>query len=371
MSKRLTAVACLVAMGALAAVSGCSKKTKEGGSRESLPVVKGVTLLTIQEEAVSDRLEAIGTIKARNSAVIAARISGTITSVLVKEGERVPKGKLLLTIEAVESTAGAAGAQAGVEEALRGVEEARAKKSLADATYLRYQKLLQEQAVTKQEFDERQMERDVATQGLSRSEARLLQAKEGAKAASSVAGYTRITSPLAGLVTSKAAETGMTVFPGMTLLTIEEEGQYRLEAAVPESLLGKVKPGDQVQVTIDGVGSDMAGKVAEVVPSVDPLSRTFTIKVDIKADGLRSGVFGRAYFASGTRRALLVPKNSVVERGSLLIVWVVGKDNIVRMRLVKVGQAVADRMEVLAGLSAGERIVTGGMEKVVDGAKVE
>jgi multidrug efflux system membrane fusion protein len=371
MSMRLPAKICLLAAVALALASGCGKKGKEGTPRENPPAITGVTLQTIREEAIPDQLEAVGTVRARNFAVIVARIPGTVTSILVKEGERVSKGKLLLTVEAAESTAGAAGAQAGVEEALGGVDEARTRKTLADATFGRYQKLFREQAVTRQEFDGREMERDVAAQGLARAEARLAQAREGSKAATAVAGYTRVTSPRAGIVTSKSIDPGMTVFPGMPLLTIEEEGGYRLEVAVPESLLGKVRSGDAVQVAIDGISGNLAGKVAEVVPTVDPASRTFIIKVETGAKGLRSGIFGRAYFPVGTRHGLLVPKSAVVERGALTMVWVVGEDNIARMRLVKVGKAASDHVELLAGLSTGERVVVGGVEKVVDGGRIE
>ena len=371
MTRHLTAVTCLFAAAIVVAASGCGKNGKEGTPRENPPAVKGATLQTIREEVIPDRLETVGTVKARNSAVIAARIPGTVTSIFVKEGERVSRGKVLLTIEAAESIAGAAGAQAGVEEALRGVEEARTRKTLADATFGRYQKLFQEQAVTRQEFDGREMEREVAAQGLARAEARLSQVREGSKAASAVAGYTRVTSPLAGIVTSKTVDPGMTVFPGMPLLTVEEEGRYRLEAAVPESLVGKVRSGDSAKVAIDGFAGNLAGRVAEVVPTVDPASRTFIIKVEINAKGLRSGIFGRAYFPIGTRKGLLVPKSAVVERGALTMVWVAGPDNIARMRLIKIGKEGSDRVEVLAGFSAGERVVVGGVEKVVDGARIE
>ena len=350
MKQGLTAVAGLLTIAVLAGVSGCGK-TKHGGSPEKVPVVKGITLYTAQEEAIPDRLETTGTIKARNSAVISARIPGTVTSVQVREGERVSKGKLLITIAAVESSAGALGAKAGSEEALRGVEEARARKNLAETMSQRYKKLFQEQAVTRQEFDERTMERDVAVQGLARAEARLTQARESANAASAIAGYTRITSPFSGIVTSRSADPGMTVFPGTPLLTLEEEGGYRLEAAVPASFSGKVKPGDSVQVTIDDAAGSIIGKVTEVVPAIDPASRTFTVKIDVMAQGLRSGSFGRAYFPVGIRRGLLVPKKAVLERGTLNMVWVVGKDNFARLRLIKIGPSVT--------------------EEIVDGAKVE
>lgn len=371
MNMRSAIGICLFSAGVLAGASGCGEKVKTGGGAETQPVVTGVSVQSIGVAAIPEQIEAVGTVKARNSSVIAARLPATVSAIYVREGEWVPKGKLLATLEATEVAAGAAGARASVDEAKRGLEDAQARKKLAEVTFERYQKLYQEQAVTQQEFDVRKTEKDVAQQGVAGAEARLAQARQGAKSAGSMAGYLRITAPFAGVVTGKQAEVGMTVFPGMPLLTVEEQGNFRLEVAAPESLLGKVKPGDGVQVAIDGGGAAVTGRVAEVVPAVDPASRTFTVKVDISGSGVRSGSYGRALFPVGMRRGLLVPKSAVVERGALTSVWVVDKDNVARMRLVKVGQALDSRVEVLAGLSAGERIVTAGMERVVDGAKIQ
>jgi RND family efflux transporter MFP subunit len=370
MSRRSAAIACLLAIGISTMFSGCGGKGPEGAPKGPLAVVKGVSLETVSEKAIPDEVEAVGTVKARNSSVISARIPGTVSSLQVKEGERVAKGKLLLTIEAAESLAGAAGAMAAVEEARRAVDESRARKRLADVTFGRYSVLFRERAVTRQEFDGRRMEKDVAHQGVARAAARLDQAREEAKSAGTVAGYTRITAPQAGIVTRKSVDAGMTVFPGTPLITVEEEGHYRLEAAIPESLMGKVRTGDEVRIVIDGIGG-MKGNVAEVVPAIDPASRTFMVKVDISAKGLRSGIFGRAYLPMGSHQGMIVPKIAVKEQGALTSVWVVGKDNIARMRLVRAGRIIGDQVEILSGISAGERIVVSGMEKVVDGAKVE
>lgn len=370
MSGRATALTLMLALGITVLVTGCGGKTPEGTPRGAAAIVRGVTLETLREEAITDRIEAVGTVKARNSAVIAARIAGTVTALRAREGDRVSRGKLLLTIEATEGSAGAAGAQAAVEEARRGVDEARARKRLADATFARYENLFHEQAVTRQEYEGKEMDKEVAGQGLARAEARLAQAREGARGAVAVAGYTRVAAPLTGIVTSKAAEVGMTVFPGTPLFTVEEEGHYRLEAALPESLIGKARPGESVTVAIDGIG-ELNGKVTEVVPAADPASRTITVKIDLDAKGLRSGTFGRAYFPGADRQGLLVRKSAVVERGALTSVWVVARDNVARMRLVKSGQQVGEKVEILSGLSAGERVVVGGVEKVVDGARVE
>jgi membrane fusion protein, multidrug efflux system len=371
MMRHSALMVCLLTAGLAAGVSGCDKKGPAGEALKAVPVVTGVVTQEVTAGDIPEQTEAVGTVRAKNSALLAARIPATVTGIHVMVGERVPKGKLLVTLASAEAVSGAAGARAGVEEALRGVDDARARQKLAEVTFDRFEKLFKEQAVTRQEYDVRRMEKDVAAEGLARAEARLVQAREGAKSASAIAGYTRIIAPMAGIVTSKPVEAGMTVFPGMPLVTVEEEGHYRLEAAAPESLLGKVRVGQEVSVTVDGAAAGMSGRVAEVVPTVDPASRTFTVKVDLAGKGLRSGSYGRVQFPVGSRQGLLVPKGAVVERGALTSVWVVDKEKIARMRLVRTGKPVGDRLEVLAGLSAGESIVAAGVEKVTDGARIE
>lgn len=370
--RRVSAIiAGLLLAGSLLITAGCGKKEKGDAARQTPPVARGITLESVTSMDIPDLMETVGTVRARNSAQISARISGAVTAVHVRVGDRVGKGRLLLTLEAVERTAGSAGALAGVEEARRGVEEVQARKRLAEATFERYRTLYAEQAVTKQEFENRQADRDVTVQELARAGARLVQAQENSRAAGALAGYTRITAPVAGIVSGKAVDVGMTVFSGTPLMTVEEEGNYRLEVAAPESLLGKIKPGDSIPVAIEGMSADLKGSVAEVAPSVDPASRTFLVKVNVTGQGLRSGMFGRVRFKTGTRQGVQIPRSAIIERGSLTSVWVVGTDKMARMRLVKAGVAVGNLVNILAGLSAGERIVTVGVEKVVDGAKVE
>jgi membrane fusion protein, multidrug efflux system len=345
----------LVAIALVMSLAGCSDREKEG--KAAHPVVTGLTLEKIASVSIPERFEAAGTVRARTTAQLSARISGTVSGIHAKEGDRVRRGSLLMTLEALESTAGAAGAAHAVEESL-------ARKKLADVTYERFAKLYEEQAVTRQELDSRRAERDVAHQALAR-------ARETARAASAVAGYTRIAAPVSGVVTAKSVDAGATVFPGMMLMTIEEEGRYHLEVTVPESLQGKVTMGASVPVSLAGIPAGAVGRVVEIVPTVDPLSRTFTVKLDIPSTGGRSGSFGRALFPVGEKRGVMAPKSAIVERGQLAFVWVIDDGAIARMRLVKPGTVLADRVEILAGLSEGERIVVSGMEKVTDGARVK
>ncbi|RQW86420.1 MAG: efflux RND transporter periplasmic adaptor subunit [Geobacter sp.] len=336
-------------------VTGCSDNGKEG--KETHAIVTGLTVEKTMLVSLPEQFEASGTVKAKNAAQLAARISGTVSEVHAKEGDRVQRGSPLVTLVAPESTAGASGAAHAVEEAL-------ARKKLADVTYGRFARLYEEQAVTGQELDTRRAERDMADQSLAR-------ARQAARAAAAVAGYTRIAAPLSGVVTARTVDPGSTVFPGMPLMTVEEEGRYRLELAVPESLQGKIALGASVPVFLDGSSGSVTGTVIEIVPTVDPVSRTFTVKLDIPAKGRHSGQFGRALLPVGEKQGLMVPITAVMERGQLTFVWVLDDGNIARMRLVKPGTALADRIEILTGLSAGERIVVRGTEKVTDGAHVK
>ncbi len=351
---------------------GCSNNGPGEVPRQEQPVVKGITLAEALSTAIPESLEVVGSVRARTSAVVSARIAGTVSLFKVREGDRVKKGDLLARIESTESLAGSTQADAAIDEARQGVDEALTRKKLADATFERYRKLYDEQALTRQEFDVKQAERELAHLGVVRAEARLKQLQASGRSASALADYTKIVAPISGVVTAKSADLGSTVFPGQPLLTVEDEGSYQLDLAIPQSLGGKVKPGTPVQVTIDGGGSSYHAGIAEVVPAADPVSHTFIARVNLSGVGLRSGVFGRGVINSGAGVAgILAPKQAVFERGALVTVWVVDANKIARLRLVKPGRVLGDKVEILSGLSAGEKVVVGGGEKVSDGSKIE
>ncbi|MDD2900516.1 MAG: efflux RND transporter periplasmic adaptor subunit [Desulfuromonadaceae bacterium] len=354
-------------------LSGCSKN-HESSQAENTPavVVNGVTLEVVKLAAVPDVLDVVGSVRARTSAAVSTRIPGSISVLRVREGDRVKKGQLLAQLDAQENQATAAVATAAVDEARRGLDEALSRKKLAETTFVRYQSLLAEQAVSRQEFDVRQTEKDVASQGVARAESRLAQAQQGARAATAVSDYTRILAPISGVIASKQVDLGATVFPGQPILTIEDEGSYQLELSLPETVAPKVKTGTPVQVTLDAVGSSFTAKIAEIVPTADPSSRTFVAKIMLTQKGLKSGMFGRATLALGsTANGIIVPKKAIVERGALTSVWAVDSKNIAHMRIVKVGRQTGEQVEILSGLSAGDSIVVAGALKVTEGARVE
>ena len=350
-----------------------SKQDANGKNAESAPpVIKGVLIETVISTSLPESMEVVGTVRARTSAVVSTRIPGTVTVLKVREGDRVRKGQLLVQLDAQENQANAAVAVSGVEEAQRGLEEARSRKKMADTTFERFQKLFNEQAISRQEFDLKQTERDLAAQGMARAEARLRQSQGGARAAAAVSGYTQIVAPISGIITSKQADLGATVFPAQPLMTIEDEGNYQLELSVPESIALTVKPGTAVQVTLDALNTTFNARIVEIVPATDAASRTFIAKIPLGQKGLKSGMFGRGAISLGTTsKGMLVPTKAIVERGALTSVWVVDKDKLIRMRLVKTGKTSGDKVEILSGLSDNERIIVTGGDKASEGSKVE
>jgi multidrug efflux system membrane fusion protein len=371
MKKRIYLAMSLMAV---SAIMGCGKKSRDIDKNAAVPaaVVKGALIETVKITSIPATMEVVGTVRARTSAVVSTRIPGVISILKVREGDRVKRGQMLAQLDAQENQATAAVASAGIDEARRGLDEAIARKRLTATTFERYQKLFDEQAVSRQEFDIKQTEKEVASQAASRAEARLKQAEEGSRAASTIAAYTRIIAPISGIITSKQADLGATVFPAQPLMTIEAEGSYQLELAVPESITLTVKPGTAVQVTLDALHTAFSATITEIVPSADSTSHTFIAKIALGQKGLKSGMFGRGAISLGTSiNGMLVPKKAVFERGAMTSVWVTDKDGVARMRLVKAGKIVGDNIEILSGLSENERIIVGGVERVSEGAKVE
>lgn len=376
----------LLAGGLILLAGGCGDKVKPGSAPAGRPVVTGVEVATVAASPRERVAEVVGTVKAATVAAVASQVMGRIADVLVSEGSRVGKGALLATIEAeaiVAQLAAAEGAvaeaQAGREDAERAVSQAEAGKSLAEKTYGRYKTLLDEKVVTRQEFDEIEAKRTVAVKEYERAlerraqlAARLVQARAGADAARATAAHAKVTAPFSGIVTEKKIEAGSMAVPGVPLFVLEGAGRYRIEAAVPETYLGTVKAGTRVRVILDSApGKEISSVVSEVTPTVDPMSRTFIAKAELRAPGLRTGMFGRIRFGTGKAAVLAVPRGAISRVGGSDALFAVTADNVARLVMVTTGEPSGDSVEILSGIEPGARIAVSRLDKLVDGVRVE
>ena len=364
-------------------LAGCGEAPKEKPVASSPPIA--VSTVTAAIEAWPSIYEATGTVRARTSAVISAKFMGYVHDVKVQAGDRVREGQILVTLDPRDLDAGSRRAEAAREEVRTAVPEAdsavaaaKANLDLAQVTFGRMQDLFQKKSISNQEFDEASAKLKVAQAAYEMARARrvqlnskLAQVDQEVRSAEVARSYADVLAPFAGVVTAKSVDPGSLALPGTPLLTIEREGAYRLEAPVEESRLAAIRVGQPVSVTLDSAGRTIEARVSEIVPAVDAASRAYTVKIDLPTlPSPRSGVFGRAAFQLGTRPVLSIPAAAVTERGQLQSV-LVADNGVARTRLITAGQKVKDRVEVLSGLTAGEKVIFPVPQGLSDGARVE
>jgi RND family efflux transporter MFP subunit len=169
--------------------------------------------------------------------------------------------------------------------------------------------------------------------------------------------YSSICAPFDGVVTRRFVQRGDLAVPGRALIEVENQGALRLEAQVPESLVGRLSLGDLIEVRVDAAGKSLQGKITEIAPASDPASRTTLVKIDLAhAEGLRSGQFGRARIPSTSTPRIRLPESAVFSRGQLDFVYV-NDAGVARLRIVRTGRKSDGRVEILSGLEPGEEVV--------------
>jgi RND family efflux transporter MFP subunit len=364
--------------------AACSRQDAPVAATSVQQTAVAVDVDTVAVSTITDIYRASGTVRARQIAAIAARIAANIQEVRVHAGDHVQAGQTLVVLDGRDLEANLRRAEAARTESENAVSEiesaiasARASLELASVTHKRFQDLLAKASVSQQEFDESQArlkssEAALAMAGQKRLqvEARRRQTEAEVVAARVALGYATLAAPFPGLVTDRKADPGSLATPGAPLLTLEREGNLRLEVSIDESRLGLARIGESITVQIDGLNRTVSGHVGEIVPSIDPSTRTFTAKIDLPGlPGLRTGMFGHAGFAAGKRDAVMVPQSAVLERGKIRSVRVVEGDT-ARLRFVTLGEARGDWREILSGLTAGEQIIVAGPPMLADGGRV-
>jgi RND family efflux transporter MFP subunit len=367
--KALRAGSLTIALSAV--LAGCASDR-----RQVVPgpeTVRSLTVLEVSRTAVPDVVEAVGTVRAAESAEVAAQLMGNIASVAVREGDSVRRGQVLAVIDDAQPRAGRDRAQAALAAAEHEVAAAESECQLAAATMKRYQELFDKKSASPQEFDEVKARFQGAEARRELARSGQLQAKAALAQAQTMLDYTRILAPFDGVVTERRVDPGAMATPGLPLLWVEKSGRFRLEATVNESDLRFLKSGQTAAVQVDALeGGRLSGKVVDIVPAVEAASRSFLVKVELPAQPhLRSGMFGRAYFPRGEREAIAVPRSALVSRGQLQGVYVLDGARVANLRYVTLGKADGDQVEVLSGLQPGERLVASPGTRELDGKRIE
>jgi RND family efflux transporter MFP subunit len=371
----------LILFSSLVVLAGCGHESAQKRTEAKPGAAVTVQAVDAVEQERPIVYEATGTVRASASATISSKLPAYVQQVHAAIGDQVRAGQRLVTLDAREAESGIRRVEAAhtelksaMSEADNGIAAAKAQLDLANATFKRMSELAGKKSISRQEFDEASARHqsarasyEMARSKRTQLDARLAQLEEERRTAALMREYTDISAPFAGVVASRSVEPGNLATPGTPLFSIERAGAFRLEASVDEKRVPEIRAGQAVEVTLEALGKTFPARVAEIVPMGDSAARSYTVKIDLPGSPqLRSGMFGRARWSFGSRKALVLPAGAVQERGQLQTVFVI-EDGHARSRIV----TVAAGNEVLSGLAAGEKVISPVPPALYDGAKVE
>jgi RND family efflux transporter MFP subunit len=338
-------------------LSGCAKKSKQNNIN-GRPAVKGVKIENLQLSTFPKYYETAGTTVPIVTSQISSRVMGTVTSVDFKQGQFVYAGQTLVTLSNKDFLQ-------KVRASQKSVQEAKQNKILANATYKRYRQLYLQRVITPQQMDEITTRKNVANMQYKQAKAMLSYAKI-------YYGWTTISAPVSGIVSKKNVEVGDMAMPGYPLLTIENTSSFKINAYVNEKYLGKISIGTPVYISLDNQNKKIQGVITQIVPSIDPMTRTFLIKIQLNNSAyLKSGLYVKVYIPTGQKKGILIPTKAVVRKGELIGVYAVNNKGIITYRLIRLGNKYKGLVEILSGLNPGDRIITSGIRNVIQGGIVK
>ena len=394
---------------------------------ESIAPAKAVTVTEVITTDIDSTLNVSGTVAAYERTPVMSQAAGLqITEMLVERGDAVKQGQVLarlnnqvLSAEKVQAEGAVNQAQARLDELEAGsrAEEiaqaesrvANAQSAIAEASSnlelvrKRVQSniaLQAEGAISRDALDELLSQERVAESSLAgekadlneaqqalaqlragsrpqiiaQAQAELAQAKGRLQGITAQLADTTITAPRSGIIADRQGRVGQITSTSETLFSIIQDGRLELSLQIPETLIGKIQPGQKVQITSNRI-RDLAltGKVREIEPLIDTNTRQGTVKVALPVGtNLKPGMFLQAIINTDTNQGQAVPIAALLpQSGNTAIAFVLQEDNIVKAQQVKTGEILSEqRVEVTEGLQSGDRIVLKGAAYLKDGDKV-
>jgi RND family efflux transporter MFP subunit len=307
--------------------------------------VAGRSLAVVQSERVGVRRELIGSVQSRVPIEAASRVAARIVAIAVRAGDHVRRGQVIVTLDAHDLKAQVAQAEGELSAA-----QGESRRATADEK--RFSALFFRGSVTASE-------RDAAEAAYRGAAGKVAQGRAAVAAARAGLAYATVRAPVDAVVVERLAEPGDMAMPGKPLVRLYDANALRVELQVPEDLARSIAPGTPLEVRVDATGAEYRTRVSEIVPASDPASRIFLVRAPLPSGGhLQPGMFARATFAAGSETVITIPRAAVVRIGQLATVRVYSAGTI-QTRMVSLGRPFGDRIEVLAGVRAGERVMLG------------
>lgn len=309
------------------------------------PAAPGVVVSEARMKSFPLAVEALGNASANEAVEIHPEITARLTSISFEEGQFVEAGDRLVELENVEPLAQLASARASLVD--------------SESQYRRLQELFRTNAVAESELQQLEAQREADRAAVAAAEAHVED--------------TVIRAPFSGRLGLRRVSAGSLVNPATIITTLDDTSSIKLDFDVPEIYLSRVEEGLGV-IAHSAAWPDVefAGRVTAVDSRVDPVSRTVMVRSMIpNAEGrLRAGMFLTVTLLKENIDALMIPEQALVPERSTQSVFVVTADNIVEQRQVRTGRRRPGEVEILEGLTPGERVISEGMQKARDGQAV-
>ena len=338
--------------------------------------------------AAASVLDASGYVVARRMATVSAKVTGKVQEVLIEEGMRVEAGQVLARLEPIDADADRALSQSQLQAARSQTTGVQAQLVEAEANARRLSSLVAQQLVSKAQYDQAVAQRDLLRAQLQTSQRNERTAADRLKIADIGLDNTIVRAPFAGVVIAKAAQPGEIVSPlsaggGFTrtgIGTIVDMESLEVEVEVNESFIGRVQPKMPIQATLNAYPDwQIPGEVIAIIPTADRSKATVKVRValSVKDPRIVPDMGVRVSFLEAAKpqqaeqpKGVRVPGAAVVERDGAQVAFVVGDDDTVQQRGLKVAGKLGDDVHVTDGLQAGETVVLDPPAELKDGAKV-
>jgi membrane fusion protein (multidrug efflux system) len=311
-----------------------------------------VEVVAARSGTVREVAESVGTARANESVTITAKQAGNVDKINFTEGEQVRAGAVLIELEAKER-------RADVDQARADLEQSKAQRDEIKQRLDRSKQLKGSGNVTEARLDELESQLRAAEGRIRANEAKL-------RGMDARLDDNRITAPFHGRVGMRQVSLGALVQPGTMVTTLDDLSKIKLDFAVPENFLGKLKPGLRVIARTPAFSRPFEGVVSVIDSRVDPATRAVRVNAIFENpdDSLKPGMFLNVELALAERQdAVIVPEEVLVAEGGRQYLFVVSEGRAER-REVKVGQRFTGEVEVASGLKPGEQVIARGIQKV-------
>ena len=335
--------------------AGCSEKP------QATPEARLVNVVRVIIGSNNSDVGYSGEVRPRYETNLGFRVAGKIVARNVEVGGLVKKGNVLARLDPEDQQLNTRSAQSQLAAAKSEYEQSKAELS-------RYTDLYKKNFISKAEFDRRQNEYNVA-------KARLEQAQAQLAVTRNQTGYTELAADHVGVVTAILVEVGQVVAAGQTVMKLARTDDREVVISIPENRLAELSAAREIAISLwaDPTKS-YQGRVREVSPSADPVTRTYAAKISVlDADpAMKLGMTANVYLRGIQRAvAVMLPATALFQDNGHAAVWVVDKANSqVKLVPVEVGEYVEDRVAVLSGLNPGDMVVRAGVHKLFVGEKV-